>query len=81
MLEMAHTHVTDYEAAKVNRPARPRQSDVERWKPPENGTVKLNCDAALRSGYGTGLGSTLRDHDGMSCGNLHRRLMIHYQWR
>ena len=36
----------------------------EHWVPPPSGWVKLNCDAAILDGVGTGIGWVARDDQG-----------------
>jgi len=45
-------------------PSLPEPRSFEHWVPPPSGWVKLNCDAAILDGVGTGIGWVARDDQG-----------------
>lgn len=51
------------------QPSQPRQPRPSHWRRPEEGFIKINCDAAWTSTSGQcGLKLIARDHEGSICG-------------
>ncbi|KAK6163647.1 hypothetical protein DH2020_000511 [Rehmannia glutinosa] len=50
----------------------------QKWIPPEESTVKINSDASIRDGEGTGIGIAIRDHRGQIISTLSKMIPIEY---
>ncbi|KAK6146006.1 hypothetical protein DH2020_019875 [Rehmannia glutinosa] len=52
----------------------------EKWIPPMEGFVKINCDTSIRENIGTGTGAIIRDNSGKALTAAHRLRSEESRW-
>ncbi|KAK6160450.1 hypothetical protein DH2020_003831 [Rehmannia glutinosa] len=64
----------DYQQVQGSSNTPSKLNSPKKWKRPQKDFLKINTDASVRSGIGTGLGVVIRDHEGKIVRTLVRKL-------
>ncbi|KAK6164642.1 hypothetical protein DH2020_001506 [Rehmannia glutinosa] len=60
-------------------PAQHKSKLRELWTPPPLGSIKINCDASIIKGTGTGVGAVIRDHRGEVIKTIYKLMSTEYE--
>ncbi|KAK6139136.1 hypothetical protein DH2020_027121 [Rehmannia glutinosa] len=75
---LATSRLFEHEQASALTGGRTEVSLLDKWSPPDPNSVKINTDASIREGEGSGIGVAIRDHRGQIVVTMSRVYEMEY---